>query len=418
MRIKRSHEIVLGLRKNLAQFALLVAINALVGGMLGQERAVLPLIAQRVFHLHAYSAVLMYIVAFGVVKAITNFFAGAISERIGRKPVLIAGWILGIPVPFILAYAGSWDWIIVANVFLGLNQGLTWSTTVVMKIDLVGPQRRGLAMGLNEASGYGAVGLTALATGFLASHYGLRPYPFYLGMAFEVLGLALSLAFVRETLLHSVHEAKSHVANGVGGMGGLGLKEVFILTSLKEKALSAASQAGLVNNLNDGMAWGIFPVFFASRGLSIGKIGVLVALYPAIWGVGQLFTGGLSDRWGRKWLIVSGMLVQAFGILWITLVQGFFLWALGSIVIGLGTAMVYPTLLAVIGDVAHPTWRATSVGIYRLWRDLGFALGALLAGYFADTLGLVPAILIVALLTAISGGIVAFRMYETHVRLS
>ncbi len=416
MKLRDNQKIVLGLRNNLAQFVLLVAVNALVGGMLGQERTVLPLIAKEIFHVHAYSAVLMYIVAFGVIKAITNFFAGAVSERIGRKPVLIAGWIIGIPIPFMLAYGSSWDWIIAANVFLGLNQGLTWSTTVIMKIDLVGPQKRGLAMGLNEAAGYGAVAITALATGFIASRYGLRPDPFYLGMVFVALGLGISVAFVRETRLHSVSEARTHVGVGHAANSDLKMSEIVLLTSFKEKALSAASQAGLVNNLNDGMAWGMFPILFSREGLSVGKIGVLVALYPAIWGLGQLFTGALSDRWGRKWLISTGMFTQALAIVWISLVHGFGLWAVGSIFLGFGTAMVYPTLLAVIGDVAHPKWRATSVGIYRLWRDFGFALGAILAGYFADTLGLLPAIWIVAFITAFSGVVVAFRMYETHKR--
>jgi MFS family permease len=400
----------LGLRANLAQFSLLVGVNALVGGMLGQERTVLPLIATRVFHLHAYSAALTYIVAFGVVKAVTNFFAGTISERAGRKPVLVAGWLIGVPIPFLLAWGPGWAWIIAANVLLGVNQGLTWSTTVIMKIDLVGPLRRGLAMGFNEAAGYGAVAVTALATGFIAARYGLRPDPFFLGMAFAGLGLGLSTLFVRETRGHARHEARASAQ----AHGDLSTREVFLLTSFKERALSSASQAGLVNNLNDGLAWGIFPIFFARGGLSVARIGVLAALYPAVWGVGQLVTGALSDRLGRKRLIAAGMWTQAAAIAFIAAARGFWPWAAGALFLGAGTAMVYPTLLAAIGDVAHPAWRASAVGVYRLWRDGGFAIGALVAGVVADLLGLAAAIWVVAALTAVSGLVVAVRMYETH----
>src|SRR4051812_40100305 len=286
----------LGLRANLAQFSLLVGVNALIGGMVGQERTVLPLLGERVFHLHAFTAALTFIVAFGVVKAITNFFAGTLSDRVGRKPVLVAGWLIGLPVPLLLIWAPSWNWIVFANVLLGVNQGLTWSMTVIMKIDLVGPERRGFAMGLNEAAGYGAVAITALATGYLAEHAGLRPEPFFLGLAYAGLGLALSTLFVRETHGHARHEAASREA----ALGALSPRDVFVRTSFRERALSSCSQAGLVNNLNDGLAWGIFPIYFARAGLSVGRIGVLAALYPAVWGVGQLVTGGLSDRVGRK----------------------------------------------------------------------------------------------------------------------
>jgi len=406
----------LGLRANLAQFTLLVGVNALVGGMIGQERTVLPLLGTRVFHLHAFTAALTFIVAFGVVKAVTNFAAGTLSDRYGRKPVLVAGWLIGVPVPFLLAYGPGWAWIIAANVLLGVNQGLTWSTTVIMKIDLVGPERRGLAMGLNEAAGYGAVAVTALATGFIAARAGLRPDPFFLGMAFAGLGLGLSTLFVRETHGHARHEAATHPGTSAQAHGGLSTREVFWLTSVKEKALSAASQAGLVNNLNDGLAWGIFPVFFARGGLSVAQIGVLAALYPAVWGAGQLVTGALSDRLGRKWLIAAGMWAQAAAIGFIAAAHGFWPWAAGAVLLGAGTAMVYPTLLAAIGDVAHPAWRASAVGVYRLWRDGGFAIGALLAGVIADLLGLAAAIWAVAALTAVSGLVVAVRMYETHRR--
>ena len=404
----------LGLRENLAQFCLLVGINALVGGMIGQERTVLPLLATREFHLTAFTATLTFIVAFGAVKAATNFFAGTLSDRYGRKPVLVAGWIIGVPIPLLLMWAPSWGWIVFANVLLGVNQGLTWSTTVIMKIDLVGPARRGFAMGLNEAAGYGAVAVTALATGYIAQQHGLRPAPFFLGVAYAGLGLGLSTLFVRETRGHARHEAANHTAAHDGLREGLSTRAIFTLTSYREKALSSCSQAGLVNNLNDGLAWGLFPIFFARAGLSIGRIGVLAAIYPAVWGLGQLYTGGLSDRIGRKRLIAGGMLTQAVAIGWIATTTGFMAWGLGAAVLGAGTAMVYPTLLAAIGDVAHPAWRARAVGIYRLWRDAGFAVGALLAGLVADLVSVEAAIWTVAALTAASGLVVAVRMYETH----
>jgi MFS family permease len=406
----RAVPIRLGLRPNLAQFCLLVGVNALVGGMIGQERTVLPLLAERVFHLHAFTAALTFIVAFGAVKALTNLVAGALADRVGRKPVLVAGWLVGIPVPLLLMWAPTWGWVIAANVFLGVNQGLTWSTTVIMKIDLVGPQKRGTAMGFNEAAGYGAVALTALATGVIAAHAGLRPEPFYLGLAYAGLGLGLSTLFVRETRDHARHEAAQHPAPTERLTAG----QVFMRTSFREPALSAVSQAGMVNNLNDGLAWGLFPVFFAQHGLDVGRIGILAALYPAVWGVGQLATGALSDRWGRKWLIVTGMWTQAAAIAAIAAAGTFAAWAAAAVLLGAGTAMVYPTLLASVGDVAHPAWRASAVGVYRLWRDSGFAVGALLAGITADWFGITTAITLVAGLTALSGVVVALRMYETH----
>jgi MFS family permease len=408
----------LGLRQNAAQFTLLVAVNALVGGMLGQERTVLPLLAEREFGLTAYTAVLTYILAFGLAKALTNYLAGAWSDRYGRKPVLVAGWIVAIPVPLLLIWAPSWGWVVAANVLLGISQGLTWSTTVIMKVDLVGPARRGLAMGLNEAAGYLAVAATAMATGYLAAAYGLRPEPFFVGIAYAALGLGLSTLAVRETRDYARLEAQAHTPRADGRHDHLHQeltqRQVFVQTSFREPALSSASQAGLVNNLNDGLAWGLFPVLFASAGLGVGRIGVLAALYPAVWGVGQLATGALSDRWGRKPFIVGGMLLQAAALALVAVGDIFAVWAVAAVLLGAGTAMVYPTLLASIGDVAHPAWRASSVGIYRLWRDGGFAVGALLAGVLADLYGIRTAIWGVAALTAVSGALVAVRMYETH----
>jgi len=314
-------------------------------------------------------------------------------------------------------WAPSWGWIIFANVLLGMNQGLTWSTTVIMKIDLVGPERRGFAMGLNEAAGYGAVALTALATGYIAQHAGLRPQPFFLGIAFAALGLGLSALLVRETRGHAQHEAARHIDTADGLHHALSTREIFVLTSFGEKALSSCSQAGLVNNLNDGLAWGLLPIYFAHAGLSIARIGILAAIYPAIWGLGQLYTGKLSDRIGRKQLITVGMFTQGAAIAAIAMTTGFATWAIAAAVLGAGTAMVYPTLLAAIGDVAHPQWRARAIGVYRLWRDMGFAIGALLAGILADLISIKAAIWAVAVLTAASGIVVAMRMYETHPEL-
>jgi MFS family permease len=408
----------LGLRANLAQFSLLVAVNALVGGVLGQERNVLPLLAEQQFRLTAYTALLTYVLAFGVTKAATNYFAGTWSDRYGRKPVLLVGWLIAIPVPMMLIWAPSWAWIVAANVLLGINQGLTWSTTVIMKIDLAGPARRGLAMGLNEAAGYAALAITAAATGYLAARHGLRPAPFLLGAAYVALGLGLTTLFVRETREHARLEAGTHTARADGRHdhlhAGLTNRDVFVHTSLREPALSAASQAGMVNNLNDGLAMGLFPILFVAAGLSIADMGILTALYPMVWGLGQLAAGPLSDRWGRKQLITTGMLTQAVALALIALADTFAIWAIATVLLGAGTAMVYPTLLAVIGDVAHPTWRARAVGVYRLWRDGGFAVGAVVSGVVADLWGLRAAVWVVAAITAASGIVVAMRMYETH----
>lgn len=400
----------LGLRQNAAQFTLLVVVNALVGGVLGSERTVLPLLGQQTFQLTAYSAALTYILAFGLTKAATNFFAGTLCDRYGRKPVLLAGWIAAIPIPAMIIFAPNWGWVIAANVLLGVNQGLAWSTTVIMKIDLAGPKQRGLAMGLNEAAGYVAVAITALATGALAAKYGLRPAPFLLAAAYIAIGLGLTVMWVKESHGHARHEAADHVAAN----GHLETPHIFGFVSWREPALSSASQAGLVNNLNDGLAWGLFPLLFATAGLSLTQIGLLAALYPAVWGLGQIVTGPLSDRYGRKSFIVAGMLLQAFALSIVAIGQSFVVWALALVLLGAGTAMVYPTLLAAIGDVAHPGWRARAVGIYRLWRDGGFAVGALLAGFVADLAGIRAATWVVAGLTAASGLMAAVRMYETH----
>jgi MFS family permease len=348
----------LGLRANLAQFSLLVAVNALVGGTIGQERTILPLLGQRAFGLTAYTAGLTFIVAFGITKALANLAAGAYADRIGRKPILVAGWVIGIPVPLLLIWAPTWGWVIAANVLLGLNQGFTWSTTVIMKIDLAGPARRGLAMGLNEAAGYGALAATAAATGWIATTYGLRPEPFILGAAYVALGLGLSTVFVRETRDHARHEAAASVDPGAH----LSIGRLLTHTTWHDRRLLAVNQAGLVNNLNDGLAWGLLPLLFAGDGLDVGEIGLLAALYPAVWGLGQLVTGPLSDRTGRKPLVVVGMLTQAVALGLFALASGTLLWAVAAVVLGVGTALVYPTLLAAIGDIASPTWRASAVG--------------------------------------------------------
>ena len=375
--------------------------------MVGQERSLLPLLGSDIFGLGGASSILTYLIAFGVTKAVANLGAGVLGDRFGRKPVLIAGWALGLPVPLLLIAAPSWDWVIVANVLLGLNQGLTWSTTVIMKIDLVGPARRGLAMGLNEAAGYGAVAVTALLTGILAERYGLRPVPFLLGLAYAGLGTALSTLLVRETTDHVTREQGSPAR-------GSSWRNVFVRTTLLDRSLSAASQAGLVNNLNDGLAWGLFPLYFAAAGLGLGEIGLLAAAYPAVWAVGQVGTGAWSDRVGRKPLIVVGMLVQAVALAATAASSSFATWLGAAVALGLGTAMVYPTLLAAVADVAEPAWRGSAVGVYRLWRDLGFAVGAILAGTVADRAGMAAAIWVVAILTAISGLVVLLRMRETR----
>ncbi len=402
----------LGLRENLRPFLWLIVVNAFVGAMVGLERAVLPLLAEETFGVASRTAILAFIASFGLTKALANLSAGYLGDRYGRKPVLIAGWLVGLPVPVLVMMAPSWSWVVAANVLLGVNQGLAWSSTVIMKIDLVGPRRRGLAMGLNEAAGYLAVSLAALASGYLAAAYGLRPVPFALGLVFAVIGLLLSVVVVPETRPFAALEA-AQPAPATHASGPRSFAEVLLLTSWKNRTLFSVSQVGLVNNLNDGMAWGLLPLYFASLGLGLERIGLLAALYPAVWGLGQLATGAASDRIGRKPLIVGGMLVQAAGIGVLLPGQGFGMATAAMVLLGLGTAMVYPTLLATIGDVAHPSWRATSVGVYRLWRDAGYVVGALLAGLLADLLGLPWSIGGIGLLTAASGLLALAQMQET-----
>jgi len=411
--------IVLGLRANWQQFTLLVVVNAFVGAMVGLERTVVPLIAEADFGLASKAIILSFLITFGVVKALSNLFAGRMGDRLGRKRILVAGWLFGLPVPLLLILAPSWGWVVFANVLLGINQGLCWSTTVIMKVDLVGPKQRGLATGLNEFAGYLAVAVSAFATGYLATTYGLRPVPFYPGIAFALIGLALSVLFVRETKPHALHEAQIENLNFPGSnpngenRASPSFAEILLLASWKDRALFAASQAGMVNNLNDGMMWGLMPLFLASAGLALAQIGVITAVYPAVWGISQLATGALSDRWGRKWMIAAGMWVQAVGIALFVLGRGFGMWLVGAVLLGIGTALVYPTLLAAVSDVAHPEWRASAVGVYRLWRDGGYAVGALLSGVLADAFGIPAAIAAIGALTFLSGVIVAGVMYET-----
>ena len=398
----------LGLRENWRQFALLVLINAFVGGMVGIERTVVPLIGAEEFGIASTTLIVSFIVSFGVVKAFANLVSGQLADRWGRKRVLVLGWLVGLPVPFMIMLAPSWEWIIAANALLGINQGFAWSMTVIMKVDLVGPKSRGLAVGLNECAGYLAVGATAFLTGFIAAEHGLRPAPIYLGIGYAILGTALSILIVRDTRDHVRLEIAGHRQQPAA----ISFREVFALTSFRDRNLFAASQAGLVNNLNDGMSWGIFPLFFASFGLGIERIGILKAVYPATWGVLQIVTGPLSDRWGRKGLIVAGMWVQAAGLFLTAATSRFEWWLLGSLLLGIGTAMVYPSLIAAVSDASHPTWRARSLSVYRFWRDLGYAIGALSAGIIADRFGLSWAIASIAALTFASGLVVAVAMRE------
>jgi MFS family permease len=406
-----------GLHANWRQFSLLVLVNAFVGALVGLERTIVPLIAEADFGLVSRSIVLSFLVSFGIVKAISNLFAGRMADRLGRKRILVAGWLAGLPVPLLIIFAPSWGWVVFANVLLGINQGLCWSTTVIMKIDLAGPARRGLAMGLNEFAGYLAVSLSALFTGYLAAFYGLRPAPFLPGIALALLGLLISVFFVHETQGYAQQEAQSRITpsspDSAKTYDRPSFAQILLLASWKDRALFSASQAGMVNNLNDGMVWGLLPIFLTGRGLPLEQVAIISALYPGVWGVSQLLTGTLSDRLGRKWMIAAGMWIQAVGIGLFALGTGFRQWLVGATLLGIGTALVYPTLLAAVSDVSHPEWRASAVGVYRLWRDGGYAVGALLSGALADRLGIQFAIASIGLLTFLSGVVVAGVMRET-----
>lgn len=395
-------EIQFGLKENWKQFTLLVIVNGFVGGMVGLERSILPQIAEQEFALAAKTAILSFIIVFGIVKGITNYYAGALANKFGRKKLLVAGWIIGIPIPFILMFAPDWNWIIAANVLLGINQGLTWSSTVTMKIDLVGEKQRGFAMGLNEFAGYIAVALVAFLTGWIASEYGIRPYPFYLGIGLVFFGLFGSIFFIKDT--------KHHVANETATSTTPKLKNIFWDTTWKNKNLGSVTQAGLINNLNDGMAWGIFPILLAIKGFSIAQIGIITAIYPAVWGIGQLFTGKMADNFCKKDILYVGMLLQAIALIVLVWANSMVDFVILSSILGWGTAMVYPTFLATVAENTHPQDRAKSIGIFRLWRDLGYALGAILTGIIADFFSIHAAILFIGFLTLVSALLIHFRM--------
>ncbi len=402
MKVDPKSKVKLGLRENWKQFTLLVVINAFVGGMVGLERTVLPIMAEEEFAVAVKTAILSFIIVFGIIKAITNYYTGALANRFGRKKLLIAGWIFGIPVPLLLMFAPSWEWIILANVFLGINQGLAWSSTVMMKIDLVGEKQRGFAMGLNEFSGYIALAVVAFLTGWIASEFGVRPYPFYLGIGFVAIGLFGSIYFIKDTTAYVVEEIKSSkIAVS---------KNIFWDTTWKDNNLGAVSQAGLINNLNDGMVWGVLPLLLLSKQFSIREIAIIVAIYPAVWGIVQLFTGKMADHLCKKDMLYVGMLIQGVTLLVLpfahTMVQFIFL----SLLLGLGTAMVYPTFLATIAENTNPKDRAESIGVFRLWRDLGYAIGAILTGIIADLINIETAILFIGVVTMISALIIQFRM--------
>lgn len=396
-------EIKTGLKENWKQFTLLVIINAFVGGMVGLERSILPRLAEDEFDMAAKTAILSFIMVFGFVKAITNYYTGVLANTYGRKKLLVAGWIIGIPIPIILMYAPSWNWIIVANILLGINQGLAWSSTVVMKIDLVGDRQRGFAMGINEFAGYLAVALVAFFTGWIASEYGIRPYPFYIGIGLVLLGLTGSAFLVRDTRHHVEAETKTSTQAR--------LKKTFWETTWKNPNLGSVTQAGLVNNLNDGMAWGIFPILLSAKGFALRDIGIITAIYPAVWGIGQLFTGSMADRYCKKTMLHTGMFLQAAALIAIPWANSFIVYVFLSALLGWGTAMVYPTFLATIAENTHPMDRANSMGVFRLWRDMGYAIGALLTGIIADLVSLHAAIFFIAILTVISGLIIKFRMF-------
>lgn len=403
--LKRSSvkdNIKLGLKENWPQFTILVIVNAFVGGMVGLERTIIPKFAELEFGMASKTAILSFIIAFGITKAVTNYFAGKLANRLGRKNLLVLGWIIALPIPFLLIYAPSWNWVIFANILLGINQGLTWSSTVVMKIDLVGEKDRGLAMGINEFAGYFAVGVVAFLTGIIAQQYGVTPYPFYLGIGISIIGLLMTIFFVRDTRKFVDKEQKTTETNT--------LENVFLETSFKDKTLSSITQAGLVNNLNDGMIWGLLPILLLSFSYDSKSIGIIAAIYPAVWGIGQLFTGKMADHYSKKGMLFWGMLLQGFAILFIPYFTGFYQLASIAALLGLGTALVYPTFLSAIAEATSPRQRAESIGVFRLWRDLGYAIGAIVSGVIADIFGATYAVLTIGVLTVLSSLIIKFRM--------
>lgn len=392
----------LGLKENWQQFGLLVIINAFVGGMVGLERSIIPQLAEIEFGLSSKSAILSFITAFGITKAIANYFTGRLANKIGRKSLLIIGWILALPIPIIIIFAESWSWIIVANMLLGLSQGLTWSSTVVMKMDLVGEKQRGLAMGINEFAGYLAVGIVAFLTSYVAEKYSVRPYPFYIGIAISILGLLLTIIWVKDTKRFVEHEAKNSTISNA--------ENIFITTTFRDKNLSSVTQAGLVNNLNDGMIWGLLPILLLQLKLSTQNVGIITAVYPSVWGIGQLFTGKLSDIYSKKKMLFWGMFLQGIAIILLIFTKDFYLMVVLSASLGIGTALVYPTFLSTIAQVTNPAQRAESIGTFRLWRDLGYAFGAIISGITADIFGLSIAILLIGIITIFSGIIILTRM--------
>lgn len=399
---KAPNKLKLGLKENWKQFTLLVIINAFVGGMIGIERSIFPQFAESEFGIASKTAILSFIIAFGITKAIANYYTGRLANKLGRKNLLLTGWLFAIPVPFLLIYAPHWGFVIFANVLLGINQGLTWSSTIVMKIDLVGEKDRGLAMGLNEFSGYLAVGLIAFLTGYVANEYGITPYPFYLGIFISVLGFILTLVWVKDT--RAFVEKESTINNTKS------LENVFLDTTFKNKTLSSVTQAGLINNLNDGMIWGLFPILLLSLSYDAEKIGFLAAIYPTVWGIGQLFTGKMSDVYSKKAMLFWGMFMQGLVIILIPYSGNFYVLAFLSATLGIGTALVYPTFLSTIAQATNPEQRAESIGVFRLWRDLGYAFGAIVSGITADLFGVKYAIIVIGVLTIMSSLVIKYRM--------
>ncbi len=395
-------EIKLGLQENWKQFTLLVIVNMFVGGMVGMERSIFPQFAELEFGMASKTAILSFITAFGIAKAAANYYTGKLSNKYGRRQLLLMGWLIALPIPFMLIYAPSWSWVIAANVLLGVNQGLTWSSTVVMKVDLVGEKDRGLATGINEFSGYFAVGIVAFLSAYVANHYGITPYPFYIGIFLTIVGLLLTILWVRDTRAFVDKESETNKTEELGN--------IFMETTFKNKTLSAVSQAGLINNLNDGMIWGLLPILLVSLHFDNEHIGIITAIYPAVWGIGQLFTGKMGDHFAKKKMLFWGMLLEGLAIIGLPFTDNFYLLMGLSALLGIGTALVYPTFLSTIADATSPKQRAESIGTFRLWRDLGYAFGAVIAGVIADLLGVEYAIFIVGTITLLSAGIIKTRM--------